>query len=38
MTGPLLHLLIVAVLVAVLAVLGLEAWHALEHALAGVNL
>ena len=38
MTGPVLHLAVVAAVAAVLAIVGLEAWHALEHALAGAGL
>lgn len=37
MTGPLLHLALVAVLLAVLALLGLEAWHAFADALTAVK-
>lgn len=33
MAGPLLHLALVVVLLVVLAVLGLEAWNAVAHAL-----
>lgn len=37
MTGPLLHLALLAAVVAVFGLLGLEAWHAIADALAAVQ-